>query len=153
MALPSTPSGGGSQTMQSRIKPEPEAASQTRTEPLPEAACGGETGDGENFHGMLAGALSEHRGMPMVCDWHARAPSSFNDGCGLCSPGRWALSRRNFQQGETGKFILRLGNLVKEFTHKVIPDTQRAFFALALDRKSTRLNSSHVKRSRMPSSA
>ena len=118
--------------MQSRIKPQPEAASQTRTEPLPEAACGGETGDGENFHGMLAGALSEHRGMPMVCDWHARAPSSFNDGCGLCSPGRWAPSRRNFQQGETGKFILRLGNLVKEFTHKVIPDTQRAFFALAL---------------------
>lgn len=86
----------------------------------------------DSFHGRLEGALLEHRGMPMTCNWHAKAPSSFNDGCGLCSPGRWPPSRRNFQSGSVGAFILRLSRLVQEFTHEVIPDTQRAFFALAL---------------------
>ena len=28
----------------------------------------------DSFHGNLRGALSEHRGMPMVCSWHARPP-------------------------------------------------------------------------------
>ena len=70
--------------------------------------------------------------MPMTCNWHAKVPSSFNDGCGLCSPGRWPPSRRNFQSGSVGAFIRRLSRLVQEFTHEVIPDTQRAFFALAL---------------------
>ena len=44
--------------------------------------------DEDSFHGRLVGALKEHKGMPMVCDWHAKKPTSFNDGCGLCSPGR-----------------------------------------------------------------
>lgn len=68
----------------------------------------------------------------MVCDWHARVPSSFNDGCGLCSPGRWPPCRRNFQKGKERHFIQQLAGLIQEFTHKVIPDTRRAFFALAL---------------------
>ena len=25
----------------------------------------------DSFHGKLQGALLEHQGMPMVCDWHA----------------------------------------------------------------------------------
>ena len=86
----------------------------------------------DSFHGCLVGALEEHQGMPMVCNWHARKPSSFNDGCGLCSPGRWAPSRRNFQKGNAASFINKLSDLIKDFTHRVIPDTQRAFFALAL---------------------
>ena len=86
----------------------------------------------ETFHGKLVGALKEHQGMPMVCNWHARAATSFNDGCGLCSPGRWAPSRRNFQKGAVKGFIDKLASLIRRFTHEVIPDTQRAFFALAL---------------------
>ena len=92
----------------------------------------GDVDEEDSFHGRLVGALREHRGMPMTCNWHARPPSSFNDGCGLCSPGRWPPSRRNFQTGTAGEFIQRLAKLVQNFTHKVIPDTQRAFFALAL---------------------
>ena len=86
----------------------------------------------EGFHGKLVGALKEHRGMPMVCRWHARPPSSFNDGCGLCSPGRWPPGRRNFQGGEKGDFIRKLAGVIRNFTHEVIPDPQRTFFALAL---------------------
>ena len=70
--------------------------------------------------------------MPMVCRWHARPPVSFNDGCGLCSPGRWAPSCRNFQKGEAKTFIDKLSRIIKDFTHEVVPDTQKAFFALAL---------------------
>ena len=86
----------------------------------------------EDFHGKLVGALKEHRGMPMVSRWHARQPSSFNDGCGLCSPGRWPPCRRNFQSGECEVLIRELAKLVQDFTHEVIPDPQRTFFALAL---------------------
>ena len=70
--------------------------------------------------------------MPMVCRWHAKPPSSFNDGCGLCSPGRWPPGRRNFQDGERGDFIRKLAGVIRNFTHEVIPDPQRTFFALAL---------------------
>ena len=113
--------GGEGQTMGKTGAP------QTQTQ-------GGQIGEREedSFHGKLQGALLEHQGMPMVCDWHARAPSSFNDGCGLCSPGRWPPCRRNFQKGKERHFIQQLAGLIQEFTHKVIPDTRRAFFALAL---------------------
>ena len=53
-------------------------------------------------------------------------------GCGLCSPGRWPPCRRNFQKGKERHFIQQLAGLIQEFTHKVIPDTRRDFFALAL---------------------
>ena len=39
------------------------------------------------FHGTLVGALQEHHGMPMTCNWHAKPPSSYNDGCGLSLNG------------------------------------------------------------------
>ena len=86
----------------------------------------------DSFHGWLEGALRERKGMPMVCNWHARKPSSFNDGCGLCSPGRWPPARSNFQSGTAKEFLDPLSNLVKQFTHQYIGDTQRTFFALAL---------------------
>eukprot|EP00435_Cladocopium_sp_Y103_P028867 s3838_g7.t1 len=96
------------------------------------AAMGASSNEEDSFHGLLKGALQEHKGMPLTCNWHAKKPTSFNDGCGLCSPGRWPPSRRNFQQGEVGEFIQRLGALIKDFTKKTIPDTQRMFFALSL---------------------
>eukprot|EP00435_Cladocopium_sp_Y103_P065264 s836_g27.t1 len=90
------------------------------------------TAEDDPFHGVLKGALLEHKGMPMTCNWHAKVPTSFNDGCGLCSPGRWPPARRNFQGGERGEFIDRLAALIKNFTREVIKDTQRMFFALSL---------------------
>ena len=99
----------------------------------PERTLGNEGQKEEDcFHGWLEGALQEHKGMPMVCNWHARKPSSFNDGCGLCSPGRWPPARRNFESGAAKEFLDRLSDLIKQFTHQYIGDTQRTFFALAL---------------------
>ena len=46
--------------------------------------------------------------------------------------------------------VLVLSNMLISMLRKVIPDSVRM---PALDRKSTRLNSSHVRTSRMPSSA
>eukprot|EP00435_Cladocopium_sp_Y103_P048825 s2527_g14.t1 len=97
-----------------------------------QASSGPSTAEEDPFHGVLKGALLEHKGMPMTCNWHAKVPTSFNDGCGLCSPGRWPPARRNFQGGERGEFIDRLAALIKNFTREVIKDTQRMFFALSL---------------------
>ena len=97
MACPTTPTGGEGQTLERKsrqIGPSPNMEEE------------------ETFHGKLVGALKEHQGMPMVCNWHARAATSFNDGCGLCSPGRWAPSRRNFQKGAVKGFIDKLASLI-----------------------------------------
>ena len=137
MACPATPAGGEGQTIskkQSKKGPgedRNEEGEQTAQNPSLGAMGTMETEE-DPFHGTLVGALQEHHGMPMTCNWHAKPPSSYNDGCGLCSPGRWPPSRRNFQDGEAKVFIDRLAGLVRDFTHQVIPNTQKAFFALAL---------------------
>eukprot|EP00435_Cladocopium_sp_Y103_P007668 s5210_g2.t1 len=125
-------SGGG--------KGQPKSSQETKRDNNPSTSnpststLSGETLDreGEPFHGHLKGALLEHKGMPLTCNWHAKKPSSFNDGCGLCSPGRWPPKRRNFQQGAVKEFIEGLAKLIQEFTKEVIPDAQRMFFALSL---------------------
>ena len=61
MACPTTPAGGGRANHGENC-----VAPQTQTQE-------GQIGEREedSFHGKLQGALLEHQGMPMVCDWHA----------------------------------------------------------------------------------
>ena len=65
--------------------------------------------------------------------------------------------------GLTTKAVLRPGQVLKLDNHHIVPDgladglvvnvPQRMLFQFVEDRKSTRLNSSHIQKSRMPSSA
>ena len=58
------------------------------------------------------------------------------------------------EKGEDGKYILRASEAVKKDQSYVLYNfTQEQLALLELDRKSTRLNSSHIQKSRMPSSA
>ena len=146
MACSSTPAGGV-QSQSSQVEEKQQQSQQQEQQPagvrspkgvrepvsrVTQHQAGSKETEEDSFHGCLEGALQEHKGMPMVCNWHARKPSSFNDGCGLCSPGRWPPARRNFQTGSVKEFLGELANLVKQFTHQYIGDTQRMFFALSL---------------------
>ena len=132
---------GGVQSQPSQVEEKQQQSQQQEQQPkgvrepisrVTQQQAGSKETEEDSFHGCLEGALQEHKGMPMVCNWHARKPSSFNDGCGLCSPGRWPPARRNFQTGSVKEFLGELANLVKQFTHQYIGDTQRMFFALSL---------------------
>ena len=101
--------GGEGQTMSKKQPKEgPGEVRKEGEQPAQNPSLGAMGTDEDPFHGTLVGALQEHHGMPMTCNWHAKPPTSYNDGCGLCSPGRWPPSRRNFQEGEAKVFIDRL---------------------------------------------
>ena len=102
-----------------------ELVSDKNVTPVPERP-----GESESFDPMTSRCF----GPPLVCR-HDPAKASFNDGFGLCSPGRWRPQARN--RTASVKELEHCENIraiLQQVVHDEIPDVRRMSFKLASGR-------------------
>ena len=90
----------------------------------------GEPTSSEEEDGFRRPLLKDHQGgsgEPIYTDVGGRS-KPFQDGCGLCSPGRWHPSKRN----PPSAFGVKLRGIIDEFIEQEIADPPRMVMAMAL---------------------